>query len=347
MPATPAATLDAARTQRVPDFFIVGAPKTGTTSLYLMLRKHPQIFMSELKEPQYLERGPLASPDRASRADRASRGQGESSGRGEGESSGREDECPATLEDYLALFQDAAPEQLAGEATSTYLVSHSAADHIADLQPRARIIAILREPASFLRSFHLQCLKVGLEDEKDLRTAISLEADRREGRRVPRGARRPALLQYSEHLRYVEQLERYRARFPAEQMLVLIYDDFQADYRGTMRGVLRFLGVDDTHPIPVRKANQSVSVRSRRMQALVGAIGGSEGRLTSAVKTLAPRRVRYRSYLLRRRLVFKQPPAPDEGLMLELRRRFKPEVVALSEHLGRDLVSLWGYDELG
>jgi hypothetical protein len=45
--------------------------------------------------------------------------------------------------------------------------------------------------------------------------------------------------------------------------------------------------------------------------------------------------------------VFAAPREPDEGLMIELRRRFKPEVVALSEHLGRDLVRLWGYDSIG
>jgi hypothetical protein len=47
-----------------------------------------------------------------------------------------------------------------------------------------------------------------------------------------------------------------------------------------------------------------------------------------------------------KRTVYGEPPEPDPGLMLELRRRFKGEVVALSEHLGRDLVSLWGYDRL-
>jgi hypothetical protein len=315
---------------RVPDFFIVGAPKTGTTSLYLMLRKHPQIYMPQLKEPQYLE--------------------GETLVRGE-PAAASEGDYPTTLADYLALFDEATPEQIAGEATASYLWSRTAATNIADLQPQARIIAILREPASFVRSFHLQCLKVGNEDEKDLRTAIALEADRREGKRIPRHARRPQLLQYSEHVRFVEQLQRYGARFAPEQMLVLIYDDFRADNRATLRRVLGFLGVDDSYRIPIRKANQSVSVRSKRMQALVSAIRVGEGRLpraaNRAVKTLAPRRVRDRSHLIRRRLLFNEPPAPDEELMIELRRRYKPEVVALSEYLDRDLVSLWGYDELG
>jgi len=59
----------------------------------------------------------------------------------------------------------------------------------------------------------------------------------------------PQLLQYSEHVRYVEQLRRYRGLFPQEQVLVLIYDDFQRDNQTTLRTVLRFLEVDDEYPI--------------------------------------------------------------------------------------------------
>ena len=44
--------------------------------------------------------------------------------------------------------------------------------------------------------------------------------------------------------------------------------------------------------------------------------------------------------------MYGSPPPADESVMLELRRRFKPEVVALSEYLDRDLVSLWGYDRV-
>jgi hypothetical protein len=65
----------------------------------------------------------------------------------------------------------------------------------------------------------------------------------------------------------------------------------------------------------------------------------------AAIKALAPRDLR-RNLLefTRRRIVQGEPPAPDEQFMLELRRRFKGEVVALSEYLDRDLVALWGYD---
>jgi hypothetical protein len=313
---------------RAPDFFIVGSPKTGTTALHRMLSAHPQVFMSPLKEPRFLASDLLPRPQHA----RARREEG----------------YPTTMAAYLALFAQAQTDQRVGEATPTYLWSRTAADAIAELSPAAQIIAILREPSSFLRSLHLSFLKGGNESEKDLGKAISLEADRRAGRRIPRSSHRPQLLLYSDHVRYVEQLERYRARFPPEQVLVLIYDDFLADNHGTVRRVLRFLQVDDTAPIKIRKANPTVGVRSTGLQSAAGSLVAGNSRAARAarttIKSLVPQLASARAH---RRILFSEPPPPDERLMLELRARFKGEVVALSEHLGRDLVSLWGYGELG
>src|SRR5271155_4399101 len=109
---------------RVPDFFIVGHPKSGTTALYEMLRVNPRVHMPDSKEPWFFatDAWPRSAPTMA----------------GGG---------PQTLEDYLSLYAGAAPTQLIGDASSSYLWSTVAAQQIAALQPRARIIAILREPA--------------------------------------------------------------------------------------------------------------------------------------------------------------------------------------------------------
>jgi hypothetical protein len=154
---------------------------------------------------------------------------------------------------------------------------------------------------------------------------------------------------YSERVHYVEQLRRYHAVFPREQVLVLIYEDFRRDNESTMRAVLRFLEVDDTYPIEVLQANPSVEVRSVRLAALLGALFRGADPVSAAarrtVKALTTAQLR-RALLwpARRRLVYTGPRPPDEALMMELRQRFKPEVVALSEYLDRDLVSLWGYE---
>jgi hypothetical protein len=313
---------------RVPDFFIAGHAKTGTTALYEMLRRHPQIFMPELKEPLYF------ATDLRMRFQRPAAGP-----------------LPTELEDYLSLFADARPDQLVGEASSSYLWSREAAANIAEIQPGARTIAILREPASFLRSLHLQLLQNHIESEKSLRKALALESKRREGKRIPRRSTRPQALLYSDRVRYVEQLRRYRDHFPDEQLLVLIYDDFRKENEATVRRVLSFLGLDDEIPVEKTEANPTVRIRSQPLDELINAVSVGRGPGTRAVKAtvkaLLPKQARARALeAAQRKLVFGGVQAPDEELMMEIRRRFKGEVEALSEYLDRDLVSLWGYDRL-
>jgi Sulfotransferase family len=327
-----------AQTQRLPDFYIVGHAKSGTTALYEMLRRHPQIYMPEYKggsgkEPWFFAKD---NPKPQLTAERSVA------------FTGRRE---MTLSQYLALFAGAQPGQLIGEASTSYLWSTSAARRIAQARPDARIIAVLREPASFLYSLHLQLLRNHHESERDFRKALSLDDARREGREIPSYSYWPGALIYSDRVRYVEQLRRYHEVFAPAQVLVLIYDDFRADNEGTVRRVLRFLGVDDAVAIEAAEANPSVSVRSVRVDNLARALKAGRGPVAGAakavIKGLTPWKLRADwLYPLRNRIVYGKPRPPDEAFMLELRRRYKPEVAALGEYLQRDLVKLWGYDEI-
>jgi hypothetical protein len=315
--------------RRLPDFFIVGHAKSGTTALYEMLRDHPQVYMSDLKEPQFFAReNPQLTPG-------ATVGFEHTGARLE------------TYDEYLAHFRAARPDQLMGEASTAYLWSQTAAARIADAQPAAKIIAILREPTAFLRSLHLQLLQNASETETDLRTAIELEGARREGRKLPPKQNWPSALIYTDRVRYVEQLQRFHDVFPAEQVLVLIYEDYRDDNEGTMRTVQRFLGLGADVPIEPREANPTIRVRSPRVRGAVRAAYRAQNpasrALKGTLKAITPMRLRRG---VRERLVYGKPRTPDDRLTAELRRRFKPEVVALSEYLGRDLVGLWGYDRL-
>jgi hypothetical protein len=304
---------------RAPDFFIVGHPKSGTTALYRMLRSHPQVFMPALKEPLFFDRE--LHPDLTPKGPH-----------------------PGTLEEYLQLFAAAQPGQIKGEASVNYLRSREAARRIAAVQPRARSIAVLREPAEFMRSLHLQLLQSGIESETDMRRAI--ERERREA------ASKPVLRYADDRFEYVAQLRRYEQAFGAERVLALVYDDFRADNAATMRRVLEFLELDPEAPLEPAEANPTVFVRAPRVRELVRSLALGDGPATraagGAIKTLVPPRLR-RSALgaVSRRTVQAQPPPADERLMLELRRRYKHEVEALAAHLGRDLVAEWGYDRLG
>jgi hypothetical protein len=322
----------------MPDFFIVGHAKCGTTALYEMLRRHPQIYMPDYKEgagkePWYFSRD---NPHPQTSGERSIAFTGRRA---------------MTADEYLSLFTDARPGQRVGEASTSYLWSTSAAQRIAQARPDAKIIAIIREPASFLRSLHLQLLVNHHESELDFRKAVALDGPRREGRNIPSHSTWPAALIYSDRVRYVQQLERYRAVFAPEQVLVLIYDDFRDDNEGTVRRVQRFLEVDDSDPIDVIDANPSITLRSTWINDLRRDLRAGRGPLLGTVKalgkTLTSKRVRELLYYPNmRRASYRTPPPPDPAFMSELRRRFKPEVVALSEYMNRDLVTLWGYGDI-
>jgi Sulfotransferase family len=303
----------------IPDFFIVGHPKSGTTALYEMLRSHPQIFMPALKETLFFDRDELHPAMNGKRTH------------------------PQSLEEYLALFEPARAGQLKGEASPSYLRSRLAAERIAVLQPQARIIAILREPASYLRSLHLELLQDHVETEKDLRRAIE-----REEREAPV---KQTLRYAADRVDYAAQVRRYHETFGRDRVLVLIYDDFRADNEATLRGVLRFLEVDEDAPLDSSEANPTVMVRSPRMYSLLRSVYLGRTPATrpikAAIKAITPRRLRHRSLrAVRERVIFGGPPEPDQELMLELRRRYRPAVEAAGDYLGRDLVRLWGYDRL-
>lgn len=278
----------------VPDFFIVGHPKCGTTALHEMLRDHPQIFMPEVKEPRFF------APDVIPRT--------------------------RTLEEYLGLFAVAEAGHVVGEADPHNLTSRVAASAIAAHNPAARIVALFREPASFLYSLHLQRLRSRPETPKDLRSALDL---------------------YTDYTRYVEQLRRYQAALAENQILVLIYEEFRQDNSATVRRVLEFLGVDPSYPIDMIEANPSVAIRpaaDRILRRVLSANGPGALNVKRVVRAVTPQSFRRAAILRFRQRVVRTAPAPhDAALTAELRRRLKPQVVQFSELLGRDLVTLWGY----
>ncbi len=328
MSTEPAARPAALSYGRVPDFFVVGHHKSGTTAMYQMLRGHPQIFMPDMKEPEFFRE------DRLRRRDAPAR----SSGRPPTYAQTR----PQTYAEYLALFEPAGPDQRVGEASPSYLYSPASARLIADVQPAARIIAILREPVSFLRSLHLQMVRDRVQREHDLARAIAGEGIARKGGRA---------LQYTSRVCYVEQLRRYHDAFAPEQVLVLIYDDFRADNQAAVRTALGFLGVNPDTPIEAVDANPTIAARSPALAEGFHALRAGRGPISrsakATLKALTPSPVRRDIVrVFRRNVVYGSAPPPDESLVIELRRRFKGEVVALSEYLGRDLVSLWGYDSI-
>jgi hypothetical protein len=152
-------------------------------------------------------------------------------------------------------------------------------------------------------------------------------------------------------MNYVDQLRRYQDAFPDDQRLVLIYDDFRDDNRATLRKILQFLDVADDVSGSIAEVNRSTRVRARSLKELVDAASKGRGtgfaQFKAAVETITSERMRRGAQdLVRRYIVSGKPQRPAQGLVVELRRRYKPEIEALTEYLGRDLVTLWGYNDV-
>ena len=205
------------RTEVWPNFFIVGAAKAGTTSLYSYLRQHPEIFMpSDIKEPHYF------AQVRPSRAQRYA--------------------SPVFISDrdaYLRLFRSAGGYRAIGEASPSYLWCPEAPERIHAVAPRARIVITLRDPVERAYSHYLMDYREGMQH---LPFHEALQADwrsREKGWAVSQ--------LYVELGFYARQIERYLRLFGAERVHVLLYEDIRRLAHGDRRvlaDILRFLDVD-------------------------------------------------------------------------------------------------------
>ena len=254
-------------TARKPDFFIVGAPKCGTTTMYDYLKGHPQVFMSEPKEPDYFGADCFQlTPDEAS---------------------------------YLALFAGAGPDLMAGEASALYLYSEQAAERIKAFRPDARIVIMLRQPADFLYSLHGQLsYDMHCEDLRDFRAALDAEPDRRRGRRLSSDlAWEPRLLFYRECATFSTQVRRYLDAFGRDRVHFILFDDFTRDPQAEFSRLCRFLEIRDDVSIQPRRSNAARHWRSKRLAHLFFRTPGS---LLAAAR-LIPRPIRHpaRDALLR------------------------------------------------
>ena len=222
-----------------PNFFIVGAGKAGTTSLYNYLQQHPDIYMSPVKEPCY-----FASEIRAQAmtvpVQRHVAVQSRELPRvlGDGAPVKTHGWIADEWEDYTRLFAGVRGEKAIGEASAAYLWSDTAAANIRARVPAARIIMILRDPAERAFSQYLQQVAVGLTGAT---FRAHLEACRRD-QQVKLSPTYPFL----EVGLYSAQVARFLACFPREQVRIYWHEDAWRQPAAMLCDVFRFLEVDAT-----------------------------------------------------------------------------------------------------
>src|ERR1700682_1573223 len=291
---------------RSPDFFIVGAPKCGTTALYRCLEAHPEIFVPARKELHHFGTD-LYSPTYV---------------RG--------------VNEYLSLFAAATNEKRVGEASVWYLFSKRAATEIKESSPRASVIIMLRNPADMLYSLHSQHLYNGTEEIADFAGALNAEQDRKRGQRLPKGVPAVERLFYREVAKYTDQVDRYLKAFGADNVKVIIYDDFKQDPVRICRETFAFLNVDPEVAPAIRIVNPNKRLRSKTAQSILNEPPKFLGKLARPLTTPA---LRHRLFAKAQQLNTSyeaRPPLPEE-LRQQLRQEFAPEIERLSLLLDRNL----------
>ena len=200
--------------RRFPDFYILGAPKAGTSSLAQYLDERDDVFVSKPKEPRYF------ADDFGDR--------------------------PFTDEkSYLDLFQDAPPDALLGEGTTDYLVSETAVDRILAVRPDAKLIAMLRNPVQMVFAMHAQERKNGYETLADPEEAWAAIERRKAGHDLPALCNEPKRLFYDDRCRLGEQVERLKAKVAPENLLIIYMEDFAKDTKTVYRETQAFIGIED------------------------------------------------------------------------------------------------------
>jgi sulfotransferase family protein len=292
---------------RRPDFFIVGAPKSGTTAMYEYLRGHPELFLPSTKEYRFFGTD-LDIRDRPERK----------------------------LEDFLALFDGAGSATRVGSAYVWYLYSKTAAAEIHAFSPRAQIVVMLRCPADMLYSLHSEHLSNGNEDLSTFEDALAAEPARHAGQRIPRRAHLPQGLFYSEVARYAEQLERYFRVFGRERVHVMIYDDFARDTEGSYRDTLSFLGVSQRFVPQFPVVNPNKRVRSEAVRHFLARPPELPRRI---IRAAVPKLIRRAAYERAQRLNTSLHARPDlsEATRERVNDLYRTEVELLSQLLRRDL----------
>lgn len=228
---------------KTPDFYIVGAPKSGTTSLYRYLKDHPRLCMSTPKEPHHF-------------------------------GSDLRKYSPIVLfndnEEYVEkCFADCDENKLWGEASASYLYSAKAAEEIKNFSPNAKIIIMLRNPVNAAYSFYSQKVFGGSESAASFEDALNLIDNRLLGKNLPK---HPGIIETFDYVgtyMYYDQVKRYIDIFGRENILIIKFDDFKNDTLTVYKQLVDFLGIDSSYIPTFTVENANKVNKSKFLNSLI------------------------------------------------------------------------------
>jgi len=295
----------------MPNFLIIGAAKSGTTSLYHYLKQHPQIYMSPIKEPRFFAFDGIKVDFCGPRDENLNRG------------------TITEIEAYRALFQAVSNELAIGEASPIYIYNSRAPGRIKHYIPNVKLIAILRNPAERAYSSFTGLIRDGREPLTDFAEALRQEETRASNNWS-------FFWHYKKRGFYYIQLKRYFDLFNREQIKIYLYEDFRDNSLGILKDIFRFLDVDDTFvPDVSLKHNVSGIPRNRAIHIFLA----KPNSIKSILERIIPERLRWRMRLgLIHRNLIKTPLRSD--VRKHLVQDYREDILKLQDLIQRDL-SRW------
>lgn len=226
-----------------PDFLVIGAGKSGTTSLYYHLKQHPKVFVPEVKEPNFF----------------ALNGETLKNASDDPDEMNYYPWAVTDWEKYRQLFKDAGTEQVKGDVSPMYLYHPDTITNIKKYAPDAKLIAILRQPAERLYSRFQHLARDNRKPSEHLEDALI------------KGNiwwKRNDLVQEGF---FYKHLSRFYEHFPKEQILVFLYDDLKNEPDAVVRKIYKFIGVDDNfQPDLTMRYNKSGEIKNKFLDKLIG-----------------------------------------------------------------------------
>lgn len=303
-----------------PEVFLLGAPRCATTSFYDLLSRHPSIYCPAVKEPGYFTRDEVRPEFRRSTPHLRS------------------------FEDYLQLFDSRDPAHVVGcDGSTSYLRSRQAMTEIRRTFPDAQAVAVIRDPVDLVAAYFEFLRHECWEDQASVEDAWRIQDQRRQGKRLPAGARLPSSVIYSEVALLGQQVRVARGIF-GDALLVFTLDDLTQSPAKVSNEVQRLVGVEPIDLGALPRLNPARTPRFGWLNRKVKTPPKSVARLRDGLKRV----MGVPSLGLRRRIEplnsvqmrYEMHPA----FVQELREYFSEDVAILERELGRNLRGEWGWE---
>ena len=293
-------------TNSKPDFFIVGAPKCGTTAFNEYLNEHPNINMIE-KELHYWG-SDLVYEKRVSELE----------------------------EIYFKELENKFSEgKLIGEGAVWYLSSEKAAKELKEFAPKAKVLIFLRNPTEAIYSLHSNMTFNGNEPITSFERALKIQKERETN--IHQNFNCPTIaFQYQKVYSYSEQIQRYYNEFGKENVKIILFESFLENKQKTYNEVLSFLELNN-FTIDFKQINANKERRSNRLMSLIFSPKSMTKMVVRNLIPIKPWRESIKSKLIKSNTKISKRTVMNSETNQKLKAFFKSDIELLEKLIDADL----------